>query len=307
MILLLLLIMVLVFGFSSLFIVNQQQVGIVQRLGKFNALAYPGLNFKAPFVDRVVAKLSLKIQQLNFEVETKTKDNVFVKIHISVQFAVLKDKVFDAFYKLSDPAQQMESYIFDVVRAQVPKMNLDEVFEKKDDIANVVKEELDSILEQFGYHILKALITDILPDEKVKSAMNEINAATRLRMAASEKGEASRILTVKSAEAEAQSKQLQGEGIANQRKAIIDGLKDSVNDFQTAVPGATAQDVMSLVMITQYFDTLKEIGTSGNTNTVFLPHSPAGMSDLTVQILSAIKAGQADLTGTSVKKGITGN
>src|SRR5262249_31771736 len=244
---------------------------IVQRFGKFLRVAGPGLNFKLPFIDHVAGVVNLRVQQLDVKVETKTEDNVFVHVVVSVQYFVLADKIYESFYKLTDADMQIRAFVFDVVRARVPRVKLDDVFEKKDEIADAVKLELGNVMDDFGYSIVKALVTDIDPDPKVKEAMNEINAAQRLRLAASEKGEADRILKVKAAEAEAQSKALQGKGIADQRKAIIEGLRESVDVFQRSVPGATAADVMNLVLMTQYFDTLKEIGQASRTNTILIP------------------------------------
>ena len=277
--------------FLSVFTVEQQTVGIVERFGKFVRMASPGLNFKIPFVEKVVKRQSLRVTQLNIQAETKTEDNVFVHILISVQYFVIPEKVYEAFYKLADPSQQINSYVFDVVRAKVPKIKLDDLFEKKDEIALAVKEELNETMTGFGFQIMNALVTDIEPNAKVKDSMNEINAAQRLRVAASEKGEEDRILRVKAAEADAQSKALQGKGIADQRKAIIDGLKESVEHFKDGVSGATTQDVMNLVLLTQYFDTIKELGHTSNTNTILLPHSPAGMTDLAEQIRNAMIIG----------------
>lgn len=270
------------------FTVEQQSTVILQRFGKFLRVARPGLNVKIPFVDWIAGRVNLRVQQLDVKVETKTEDNVFVHVLVSVQFYVHPEKVYEAFYKLTDPAKQITSFVFDVVRARVPKIILDDVFEKKDEIADAVRIELAQVMDDFGYGIVKTLVTDIDPDSKVKASMNEINAAQRLRMAAAEKGEAERILKVKSAEAEAQSKALQGKGIADQRRAIVDGLRDSVSEFQQSVPGSTPQDVMTLVLMTQYFDTLKEIGASSQTNTVLIPHSPGSLSDLSGQIRNAI-------------------
>ena len=225
-------VVILIILFSALFIVDQQTVAIVERLGKYNRSATAGLNIKIPILEWVKGWLSLRIQQLDILIETKTKDNVFVKVTISVQYHVVADKIFDAFYKLTDARRQIESFVFDVIRAEVPKMTLDDVFEKKDNIAIAVKNELADMMSDFGYGILKALVTNIDPDEKVKIAMNEINEQQRLRMAAQEKGEAEKILIVKNAEAEAESMRLQGIGVANQRKAIIEGLKQSIQEFQ---------------------------------------------------------------------------
>lgn len=275
---------------ASFFIVEQQSSAVVERFGKFVRIAAPGLSMKIPFVERISGRLSLRVKQLNVTVETKTQDNVFVKIVVSVQYRVLENKVADAFYKLDNPEQQITAFIFDVVRARVPQMKLDDVFEKKDDVANAVKEELSDVMTGFGYQIVKALVTDIDPDSKVKAAMNEINEAQRLRLAANERGEAEKILKIKQAEGEAASKALQGKGIADQRKAIVEGLKDSVDEFQKTVPSVSAADVMSLVLMTQYFDTLKEIGMASKSNTILLPHSPGYLRDLTDQLRNSIIA-----------------
>ncbi|ANM32290.1 protease [Acidobacteria bacterium Mor1] len=284
------------------FIVHQQSAAIVQRLGKFDRVAGPGFSFKAPFLEKVAGTVNLRVRQLDVRVETKTHDNVFVNVLVSVQYNVLKDKIKEAFYELDNPEQQITSFIFDVVRAQVPKIPLDDVFEKKDDIAVAVKSELAQVMDDFGYGIVKALVTDIDPDAKVKEAMNEINAATRMRVAATEKGEAEKILKVKAAEAEAESKALSGKGIADQRIAIVEGLQQSVDDFQKSIPGASAQDVMNLILMTQYFDTLKEIGASSVSNTILMPHSPGHLNDLASQIRDAmIVANEATNEGHKVK------
>jgi len=276
---------------DGFFIVRQQTVAIVERFGRFKTVAGAGLNLKMPFVDRVVGKPSLRIQQLDVEIETKTKDNVFIRCIVSVQYCILADKVTDAFYKLQNPQEQITAYVFDTVRARVPSIILDDVFEKKDDIAMAVKQELDTVMDDFGYEIIKTLVTDIDPDAKVKSSMNEINAAQRMREAAIQQAEAEKIRVVKAAEAEAESKALQGKGIADQRKAIIEGLRESVANFSSSVDGTKAQDVMNLVLMTQYFDTLKEVGLSGKSNTILIPHSPGGMGDLSEQMRNAIRTG----------------
>ena len=288
----------LILFFSSFFTIEQQTVGIVERFGKFIKIARPGLNLKLPIIDRVAGKITLRLQQLDVKAETKTQDNVFVHIMVSVQFFILPEKVYDAFYRLEDPRMQINSYVFDVIRAKVPKINLDDLFEKKDEIALAVKQELNETMIGFGFEIMNALVTDIEPDAKVKESMNEINAAQRMRVAANEKGEAEKILKVKSAEAEAMSKALQGKGIADQRKAIIEGLKESVDDFQKSIRGSSPQDVMNLVLLTQYFDTIKEIGQTGKTNTILIPHSPGGMSDIANQIRDALIVGNETSKGT---------
>lgn len=290
--------MVLVSGISVLTIVggmfytvDQQHVAMIERFGRYIKQSNAGLGIKIPLIDKVSGRVSLRVQQLDVRAETKTKDNVFVNVVISVQYFVIPEKVYDAFYKLNDPEVQINSYVFDVVRARVPSITVDQLFEKKDEIAVAVAEELNETMNDFGFEILNALVTDIDPDPKVKSAMNEINAAERLKIAATEKGEADKILQVKSAEADAESKALQGKGIADQRMAIVDGLRESVTDFQNEVEGSTAQDVMNLVLLTQYFDTLKDLGDNSNTKTILIPHSPGGMSDLSSQIREAIMTG----------------
>lgn len=265
--------------FKLFFTVAQQTVAIVERLGKFNRVANAGLNIKIPLIDQVKGRLSLRVQQIQVPVETKTLDNVFVKVSVSVQCFVKPEKIYEAFYKLTNPEQQITSFVFDVVRARVPKIKLDDLFERKDEIADAVREELSELMGDFGYSILKALVTDIDPDAKVKAAMNDINEALRLRLAANERGEAEKILKIKAAEAEARSMELSGQGLANQRKAIVEGLKESVENFQKSIKGTTAQDVMQLVLATQYYDTLKEIGARNKSSTILLPSQASQHTD----------------------------
>ncbi|HTA47205.1 MAG TPA: SPFH domain-containing protein [Bryobacteraceae bacterium] len=275
---------------GSFFTVSTAQVAIVTRFGRFLRAAEPGLNWKFPWLDTVAGAMSLRVNQLTLTVETKTKDNVFVTIPISVQNRIRPEKVYDAFYKLSDPGAQIKSYVEQVILGHVPGMTLDEVFASQSSIAAAVKKELDNDMAGFGYEIVNVLVTDIVPDAKVKSAMNDINAAQREQVAAMARGEAEKILVVKKAEAEAESKALQGQGIANQRKAIIEGLQASIEQFQKVVEGATAKEVMQLVMVTQYFDTLKSIGENDKTNTLFLSHSPGVVGEISDQILQSIVA-----------------
>ncbi|HPR09798.1 SPFH domain-containing protein [Candidatus Saccharibacteria bacterium] len=283
-----LLVILIVLLFSGLYTVKQQTSAIVERFGRFLKVSNSGLNFKIPLIDQIAGRVSLRVQQLDVRVETKTKDNVFVFVVVSVQYYVLPTKVVDAFYRLQNPQEQITAYVFDTVRARVPNVQLDQLFETKDDIANAVKAELDQVMDDFGYGIVKALVTDIDPDTKVKMSMNEINAAQRLREAAIQQAEADKIRVVKAAEGEAESKALQGQGIANQRKAIIEGLKESVENFSSAVNGVNSQDVMNLVMMTQYFDTIKELGLSGKNSTILIPHGPGGMQDMSDQIRNAM-------------------
>ncbi len=279
---------------ASFFTVNTAQVAVITSFGKFLRVAEPGLNWKRPFFDSVAGIVSLRVNQITLTMETKTKDNVFVTIPISVQNRVRPEKVYDAYYKLADPSAQIQSYVEQVILGHVPGMTLDEVFASQSSIAAAVKQELDADMSGFGYEIVNVLVTDIVPDAKVKSAMNDINAAQREQVAANARGEAEKILVVKKAEAEAESKALQGQGIANQRKAIIEGLQVSIEQFQKVVDGASAKEVMQLVMVTQYFDTLKSIGESDKTNTLFLAHSPGVVKDLSDQILqSMVGAGKA--------------
>jgi len=274
--------------FASFFTVSTAEVAVITRFGKFLRIAEPGLNWKSPFFDSVAGLVSLRVNQITLTMETKTKDNVFVTIPISVQNRVRPEKVYDAYYKLSDPEAQIKSYVEQVILGHVPGMTLDEVFASQSSIAAAVKQELDADMAGFGYEIVNVLVTDIVPDAKVKSAMNDINAAQREQVAANARGEAEKILVVKKAEAEAESKALQGQGIANQRKAIIEGLQVSIEQFQKVVEGASAREVMQLVMVTQYFDTLKSIGESDKTNTLFLAHSPGAVKDVSNQILDSM-------------------
>ena len=275
--------------FLSIKIIPQQQMGVVERLGKFSRIMGPGLNFVIPLIERVAGKESIRIRQLDVPVETKTKDNVFVNLGVSVQFIAVSDKIFDAFYILTDVVLQITSYVYDVVRGEVPKKTLDEVFETKEDLAQIIKADLSDSMDDFGYSIIKSLITDIDPAPNVKSAMNQINATARLLVAAQNEAEADKIRQVKSAEAEAESKKLQGEGIAQQRAAIIEGFKDSINDLkQVTGSEVETQDVMNMVMMVQYFDALRDIGTSGQNNAVLIPYGAGGSNQIFQQMTQAM-------------------
>ena len=290
---------------GSFFTVETAQVAIVQRLGKFARVAGPGLNWKTPYLETVVRRLSMKVQQFDVQVETKTQDNVFVQIPVSIQYKVIPEAVEAAFYKLSDPVKQIESMVYNVVLGHVPKMKLDDTFLNQADIASDLRDNLDASMKEYGYSIIKVLISDIVPDQNVKEAMNDINAAQREREATVSRAETNKMLLVKQAEAEAESKRLQGEGIANQRKAIISGLKDSVEDFAKTVPGSTPQDVMQLVLMTQYFDTLKDIAANDHSNTILVPHSPNTLTDLFGQIRNAIAIGTELASHTSISPAAT--
>ena len=288
-------VLVVVLGLSvvlgSFFTVETAQVAIVQRLGKFARVAGPGLNWKTPLIEAVVKRMSLKVQQFDVQVETKTQDNVFVQIPVSIQYKVMPEAVESAFYKLTDPVKQIESMVYNVVLGHVPKMKLDDTFLNQADIANDLRDSLDGSMKEYGYSIVKVLISDIVPDQKVKASMNDINAAQREREATISRAKTNKLLLVKQAEAEAESKRLQGEGIANQRRAIIMGLKESVEDFAKTVEGSTPQDVMQLVLMTQYFDTLKEIAANDHSNTILIPHTPNTLTDLFSQMRNAIITG----------------
>lgn len=265
--------------------IDQSTVAIKETFGKFDAILEPGCHCLPWCIGQQIAGyLSLRVQQLDVKCETKTKDNVFVNVVASVQYRALADKASDAFYKLSNTREQIQSYVFDVIRASVPKMILDDVFEQKNEIAKAVENELEKAMSAYGYEIVQTLIVDIEPDVNVKRAMNEINAAARMRLAATEKAEAEKILQIKRAEGDAESKYLAGLGIARQRQAIVDGLRDSVLAFSENVPGTSSKDVMDMVLVTQYFDTMKDIGASSKSSAVFIPHGPGAVRDIASQI-----------------------
>ncbi|KAH0699251.1 hypothetical protein KY284_013466 [Solanum tuberosum] len=274
--------------------VDQSTVAIKERFGKFDDVLEPGCHFLPWCIgSQVAGYLTLRLQQLDVRCETKSKDNVFVTVVASIQYRALADKATDAFYKLSNTRSQIQAYVFDVIRASVPKLNLDDVFEQKNQIAKAVEDELEKAMSAYGYEIVQTLIVDIEPDEHVKRAMNEINAAARLRVAANEKAEAEKIVQIKRAEGDAEAKYLAGLGIARQRQAIVDGLRDSVLGFSVNVPGTTAKDVLDMVLITQYFDTMKEIGASSKSSAVFIPHGPGAVSDIAGQIRQGLLQGSA--------------
>lgn len=278
----------LVILITGIFTVKQQTAAIIERFGKFHSIRQSGLHFKIPLVDKISGKLSLKIQQLDVIVETKTKDDVFVKLKVSVQYMVIKEKVYDAFYKLDYPHDQITSYVFDVVRAEVPKLRLDDVFERKDDIAIAVKAELNEAMMNYGYDIIKTLVTDIDPDEQVKQAMNRINASEREKIAAQYEGDAQRILIVEKAKAEAESKRLQGQGIADQRREIAKGLEESVEVLNNV--GINSQEASALIVVTQHYDTLQSIGEETNSNLILLPNSPQAGSDMLNNMVASFTA-----------------
>ncbi|MHC5201096.1 SPFH domain-containing protein [Myroides sp. LJL119] len=280
---------VIVLIFLGLFTVKQQSAVIIERFGKFNSIRHSGLQLKIPVVDRIAGVLNLRIQQLDVLIETKTKDNVFVKLKVSVQFKVISEKVYEAFYKLEYPHDQITSYVFDVVRAEVPKLILDDVFERKDDIAIAVKGELNEAMTTYGYDIINTLITDIDPDIQVKNAMNRINAADREKVAAEYEAEASRIRIVAKAKAEAESKRLQGQGIADQRREIANGLVESVDTLNKV--GINSQEASALIVVTQHYDTLQSVGSDTRSNLILLPNAPNVASDMLTNMVASFAAG----------------
>lgn len=280
---------------ASVTVVEQQTVALVERFGKFNRVLQPGLNFIIPFIEHVGRK-NMRVIQLNVPVETKTKDNVFVKTAISVQYSVIPAKVYESFYKLNNVEQQISSYVFDTVRSVVPKMNLDEFFEKKDEIADKIKLELQTTMSDFGYEIERALVTDIEPDAKVKTAMNEINAAERLKQANEQTGEAEKILVVKRAEADAEAKKQQGIGIANQRKEIMRGFQEAISDFKSAHNEVPTAEALQLMLMTQYMDMLKVVGEKNSV--IMVPHNPGGMGSISQEIISALQVDKSSLNLT---------
>lgn len=288
----------LILFITAFFIVKQQTAAVIERFGRFNSIRHSGLQLKIPLVDRIAGKLSLKIQQLDVIVETKTLDDVFVRLKVSVQYKVIRDKVYDAFYKLDYPQDQITSYVFDVVRAEVPKMKLDDVFVKKDDIAIAVKTELNDAMLDYGYDIIKTLVTDIDPDSQVKSAMNRINAAEREKIAAQYEGDAARILIVEKAKAEAESKRLQGQGIADQRREIARGLEESVDVLNRV--GINSQEASALIVVTQHYDTLQAIGEETNSNLILLPNSPQAGSNMLNEMVASFAA--SNQIGEAMKK-----
>ncbi|WP_198519814.1 SPFH domain-containing protein [Polaribacter sp. ALD11] len=280
--------LIILFLFASIFTVKQQTAAILERFGKFHSIRQSGLHLKIPLIDKVAGRLSLKIQQLDVIIETKTLDDVFVKLKVSVQYKVVTEKVYDAFYKLDYPHDQITSYVFDVVRAEVPKMKLDDVFVKKDDIALAVKAELNDAMMDYGFDIIRTLVTDIDPDPQVKIAMNRINAADREKTAAQYEGDAQRILIVEKAKAEAESKRLQGQGIADQRREIARGLEESVDVLNRV--GINSQEASALIVVTQHYDTLQSIGSETNSNLILLPNSPQAGSTMLNDMVASFTA-----------------
>lgn len=284
-------VIILILLIKSVLIVKEQTAFAIERFGKFIRVAGPGLGFIIPFVDKKASEVNLRVQQLDVTIETKTLDDVFVNLQVSVQYSVNKSMIKEAYYSLDHPKNQIASYIFDDVRAEVPKLELDDVFAKKDDIAVAVQQNIASSMDRYGYMIIKALITDIDPDHKVKESMNRINAAKREKEAALEEAEAKKIRIIKEAEAEAEAKRLSGEGIAQQRLEIVRGFKESVQDFKKTMDHVTHEEIMQFVLMTQYFDTIKDIGANSKNSSILMPHSPGGMRDFQDQIIRGTYVG----------------
>lgn len=269
------------------FTISTAEVGVIEQFGKFKRLAPPGLGCLICCVEEIVGRMSYRVQQLDVRVETKTLDNVFITAVVSIQFQVLQEKVYEAFYALTDPRRQITAHVFDVLRAELPNLELDSVFEAKEELAISVKNALSETMTQYGYQILQTLITDLDPDQRVKNAMNEINSSKRLKYAVAERAEGEKILKVKSAEAEAEAKYLSGVGVAKQRKAIVDGLKGSIVEFTDGVKGTSAKETLDLLLLTQYFDCIKDVGSASNCKTTFIPSSKSLGDDLRSSLMQA--------------------
>ena len=276
---------------SSLYVVKQQSVAIIERFGRYQKISDSGIHMRAPFgIDKIAARVQLRVLQSEIVVETKTQDNVFVTMNVATQYRVNESNVKDAYYKLMRPESQIKSYIEDALRSSVPKLTLDELFEKKDEIAFEVQKQVAEEMSTYGYIIVKTLITKVEPDAEVKQSMNEINAAQRKRVAAQELAEADKIKIVTAAEAEAEKDRLHGVGIAEQRKAIVDGLADSIKELKGANVDLTEEQIMSILLTNQYLDTLNNFADKEGNNTIFLPANPDGVENIRTQILSALKA-----------------
>lgn len=278
-----LIILVLLIMGGMFFVVKQQTNYVIERFGKFHKVALPGLRVKIPFVDQIAKKVPLRIMQLDSVVETKTKDNVFVTIPVSVQYQV--QNVVDSYYRLANPERQIQSYVYDRVRTSLAKLDLDEAFSSKDQIAQDVETTLATAMNAYGFAIINTLVTDINPDPTVRASMNSINAAQREREAAVSLAEAEKIKIVKQAEADAEYKRLQGEGIAAQRKAIVDGLVSQYESLRDAGIGSEAQEML---LLTQYFDTLQEVAKASNTQTLMLPSNPGGVNNAMEELRNSL-------------------
>ncbi len=273
---------------SAFFMVQQCTAGVIERFGRFHRVAEAGIRLKFPFVDRVITRVNLRIQQIDVEIEAKTEDHGFIRVVVAVEYFVHPQQVYQSFYKLDDIDRQLKAFTFDAVRTQIPKLRMDDVFARKDDLSLMVRAELSQVLAEFGYGILKVLVIDIVPDSRIKASMNEVHAAQNARLAAVEEGEADRLRRVMSAEGDAQSKALEGRGRADQRHALVCGMRDSIVELQRSIPGFTSEDVMHLLLMSQYFDVLREIGASSGSRTVLIPHSPGYVSTVAEQMRTAM-------------------
>jgi len=273
-----------------LFTVSTSEAGVIERFGKYDRTVQAGLNCIVFPYESLVGRVSFRVQQIDVRVETKTLDNVFITATVSVQYQVVRENVFDAFYSLTNPRMQITAHIYDVLRAELPTLELDSVFEAKEELALAVKNALSEVMSRYGYQILQALITDLDPDQRVKNAMNEINSSKRLKYAVAEQAEGAKILQVKAAEAEAEAKYLSGVGVAKQRKAIVDGLRSSIVDFNDGVKGTNSKDIMDLLLLTQYFDMVRDVGSARNCKTTFVPTAKSSGDEMRNSLLIADSA-----------------
>lgn len=281
---------------ASVFIVPQQQAYIVERFGKFQSVMFAGIHMRIPFVDRIAMKTNMRVSQLNVKLETKTLDNVFVTVVASTQFRVNPENVATAYYELRDPAGQLRSYMEDALRSAIPALTLDDAFARKDDVAADVQKTVGNEMSRFGFTVVKTLITAIDPSPQVKHAMDSINAAQREKEATRQRAEAQRIQIETQAAAEAEKTRLQGEGQANYRREIANGIVDQIKSLQAV--GMNIGDVNNVVLFNQYLDVMRSLAESDNAKTVVLPAStPGGYQELYEQTTKAM------LTANEVQHG----
>ncbi len=290
-------ILVLVLVFMGAFTVGQQEAVIVQRLGKFQKVARAGLHFIIPFVDIRVGRVNLRIRELDIPGQFKTRDNVFVDIMIRVQYSILPERVADAYYKLTAPEQQITAFVLNTVRGEVAKMELREIFEHQDSVGDAVNQQLSLRMAEFGFEIHNSLVNEIQPASEVVRSLNAVMASENAKKAAQNEGEAHKLKTVLQAEADAEAKRLQGEGIAKQREAIVGGLSVSVESLKKAMPNADANDLMRLVLMNQYFDALRDISSGDKTKVIFVPTAPNSMNSYADQLMQGMMMAQ-EVAGT---------
>jgi len=286
---------------SMIRIVPQNHVAVVEFLGKYQRTLSAGLNFVIPILERVSVQVNLAIRNFLFELDAVSKDKVQVRLKSNLIYAVSVGKVTQYWYELTDPKQTIASFVENYVRSFVATQTHEELLEKREEISAYLVQHLNEKFMAWGIIIHGYQLMDIVFPTVITDAMSRVVASQRLREAAMNEAEATKVRVVKEAEAEKESRVLLGEGVAGERQAIIDGLKRSIDDMK-GIPGLNTHEVMNLIVMSQYFDTVKAIGMSQNSKVMFIDPAPEGANNMLQQLSAALEANKVDAETSKTKK-----